>query len=739
MHCQKCQLVQRKETIEGKEAPPRNKVMELIQEADRSKWMVHSNHSIKCFTKGDIDKMTNSYRTCLGRGAFGEVYKGVLEDGSMVAVKRFIHNVKENFAKELIVHREINHKNVVRLIGCCEEENALMLVTEYVANGNLSDALHHDNLPIPLDIRLRVAVECAEALAYIHSHMYTRVIHGDIKPGNILLDSNFHAKLSDFGISRLANTDKTLHTENVIGSIGYMDPLFALDGRLTVKYDVYSFGVVLLELMARKKATTVVDNVNIVYAFTSALARGSGGVRWMFDAEIASKDNMKVVEGVAKIAGECVTMEREKRPEMIDVVERLRVLRQKASRQDQASQHSGLFSWARRNKTAPPASANIPANILPSGTSSKNSSKNAITFDTKISCSSSSVPPTPRTETEILESSNVRKFTFSELKGSTRNFRLDSMLGEGGFGSVYKGWMDERTLAPVKPGTGMIVAVKRLKLDSFQGHREWVDAVNYLGQLSHPNLVKLIGYCWEDEERLLVFEYMPRGSLEHHLFRRGSYFQPLPWNLRMKVALEAARGLGFLHGDQAKVIYLDFKTSNILLDSEYNAKLSDFGLAKDGPSGYTSYTIPTMLMGTTFTGTNGYAAPEYIATFMGTHGYAAPEYIATGHLTAKCDVYSYGVVLLELLSGQRALDKNRPPGQHRLVEWARPYITNKRRVSRFLDSQLDSQYCLPAAQKTAALALQCLSMDPQCRPGMDQVVTLLEGLQDTKSALKSGK
>jgi len=109
-----------------------------------------------------------------------------------------------------------------------------------------------------------------------------------------------------------------------------------------------------------------------------------------------------------------------------------------------------------------------------SGTSSKNSSKNAITFDTKISCSSSSVPPTPRTETEILESSNVRKFTFSELKGSTRNFRLDSVLGEGGFGSVYKGWMDERTLAPVKPGTGMIVAVKRLKLDSFQGHREWV-------------------------------------------------------------------------------------------------------------------------------------------------------------------------------------------------------------------------------------------------------------------------
>jgi len=113
----------------------------------------------------------------------------------------------------------------------------------------------------------------------MHSHMYTHVIHGDIKPANILLDGKFHAKLTDFGISRLVNTDKTLYTENVVGSIGYMDPSFARDGLLTSKSDVYSFGVVLLELIARKKAITVVDNVNIVSAFTNALARGTRGVR----------------------------------------------------------------------------------------------------------------------------------------------------------------------------------------------------------------------------------------------------------------------------------------------------------------------------------------------------------------------------------------------------------------------------------------------------------------------------
>ncbi|XP_050290903.1 probable serine/threonine-protein kinase PBL10 [Quercus robur] len=329
---------------------------------------------------------------------------------------------------------------------------------------------------------------------------------------------------------------------------------------------------------------------------------------------------------------------------------------------------------------------------------------------TSSKVSSFSVPQTPRSEGEILQATNVKSFSFAELKTSTRNFRPDSVLGEGGFGSVFKGWIDENTFAAAKPGTGIIIAVKRLNQESFQGHKEWLAEVNYLGQLSHPHLVKLIGYCLEDEHRLLVYEFMPRGSLENHLFRRGSYFQPLSWSLRLKVALGAAKGLAFLHSAETKVIYRDFKTSNILLDSSYNAKLSDFGLAKDGPTGDKSH-VSTRVMGT--------------------YGYAAPEYLATGHLTTRSDVYSYGVVLLEMLSGRRAVDKNRPSGEHNLVEWAKPYLANKRKIFRILDNRLEGQYTMDGAYKAATLALRCLSMEAKFRPTMDEVVTALEQLQES--------
>ncbi|XP_059669204.1 probable serine/threonine-protein kinase PBL10 [Cornus florida] len=174
---------------------------------------------------------------------------------------------------------------------------------------------------------------------------------------------------------------------------------------------------------------------------------------------------------------------------------------------------------------------------------------------------------TPLTEGEILETPNLMRFSFSQLQRSTMSFRPKSL-----FGDIFKGWIDENTFTAAKPGTSMVIAVEIL---DFSSHPEWLAEINYLGQLHHPNLVKLVRYCLE-EGRFLVHEFMPQGSLEYHLFRRPPYVELLSWNLRIKVTLGAAKGLAYLHGLEEKVIYKEFKSSNILFDSERETGSIDF-------------------------------------------------------------------------------------------------------------------------------------------------------------------
>ncbi|KAL6504179.1 putative serine/threonine-protein kinase pbl21 [Orobanche gracilis] len=233
----------------------------------------------------------------------------------------------------------------------------------------------------------------------------------------------------------------------------------------------------------------------------------------------------------------------------------------------------------------------------------------------------------------------ARSFTFNELATATKNFREANLIGEGGFGSVYKGCLE----------SGVIVAIKQLNLDGLQGNQEFIVEVLMLSSLHHPNLVNLIGYCTDGDQRLLVYEFMPMGSLENHLFDLEPGQKPLSWSTRLKIAVGAARGLEYLHCNASPpVIYRDLKSSNILLDNDYNVKLSDFGLAKLGPVGDNTH-VSTRVMGT--------------------YGYCAPEYAMSGKLTLKSDIYSFGVVLLELITGRKAIDFNRKPGEQNLVVW----------------------------------------------------------------------
>ncbi|CAL5188243.1 unnamed protein product [Lathyrus oleraceus] len=340
--------------------------------------------------------------------------------------------------------------------------------------------------------------------------------------------------------------------------------------------------------------------------------------------------------------------------------------------------------------------------------------------DSSSSCNKSKVWEMGNSESgKLLELSNLKVFSYGDLKIATKSFKSDALLGEGGFGKVYKGWLNAETLAPVKAGSGMMVAIKKMKPDSLQGVQEWQTEINFLERIYHPNLVKLLGYCRDDDEFLLVYEFMPRGSLENHLFRRNTNREPFSWKTRLRIAIDAARGLAFLHSSEKQVIYRDFKASNILLDGNYNAKISDFGLAIFGPSGGDSH-VTTRIMGT--------------------HGYAAPEYIATGHLYVKSDVYGFGVVLLEMLTGLQAHDSKRPSEQQNLVEWIKPSLPDKRKlISTIMDCRLEGQYSPKAALETAKLILKCLESDPRKRPSMNDVLETLEGIRAIKDRRKISK
>ncbi|CAM0885727.1 unnamed protein product [Alopecurus aequalis] len=280
---------------------------------------------IKIFKRGALKHILKSSNV-IGKGGFGEVYKGIVGD-DIVAVKKPINAStieNEQFANEVIIQSQVIHRNIVRLIGCCLEVDLPMLVYEFLSRGSLDDILHGNNMkPLNLVARLRIAAESADGLAYMHSKANTRILHGDVKPANILLDDDLVPKISDFGISRLIPRDKE-HTLQVIGDMSYMDPVYLQTGLLTEKSDVYSFGVVLLELISRKKATHS-DNYKLVNNFLEEHKKGKVSTE-LFDKEIAVESDLEILDNLAGLAVECLNLDVDQRPAMTEVAHRLLLL-----------------------------------------------------------------------------------------------------------------------------------------------------------------------------------------------------------------------------------------------------------------------------------------------------------------------------------------------------------------------------------------------------------------------------
>ncbi|CAN6331718.1 unnamed protein product [Urochloa humidicola] len=310
--------------------------------------------------------------------------------------------------------------------------------------------------------------------------------------------------------------------------------------------------------------------------------------------------------------------------------------------------------------------------------------------------------PSPRLNQCLSDISlgNSRFFSYEELYQITDGFSAEKLLGEGGFGSVYKGRLPD----------GTDVAIKRLKDGGGQGEREFQAEVEIISRVHHRHLVSLVGYCSYNNQRLLVYDFVPNDTLHYHLHGHG--MPVLEWSTRIKIAAGAARGIAYLHEDcHPRIIHRDIKSSNILLDNNFEAKVADFGLARLALD----------------------AATHVTTRVMGTFGYMAPEYASSGKLTERSDTFSFGVVLLELITGRKPVDALRPVGDESLVEWARPLLSralDTGKLEGLVDPRLEKKLNEAEMFRMIEAAAACVRHSASRRPRMSQVVRVLESLAD---------
>ncbi|KAL8105795.1 receptor protein kinase TMK1-like [Apium graveolens] len=302
----------------------------------------------------------------------------------------------------------------------------------------------------------------------------------------------------------------------------------------------------------------------------------------------------------------------------------------------------------------------------------------------------------------IVEAGNM-VISIQVLRNVTNNFSQDNILGKGGFGTVYKGELHD----------GTKIAVKRMEsgVMSEKGLDEFKSEIAVLTKVRHRHLVALLGYCLDGNERLLVFEYMPQGTLSSHLFHwKDEGLKPLEWTKRLIIALDVARGVEYLHGlAQQSFIHRDLKPSNILLGDDMRAKVADFGLVRLAPDGKASL----------------------VTRLAGTFGYLAPEYAVTGRVTTKIDVFSFGVILMELITGRKALDETQQEESVHLVPWFRRMHINKDTFRKAIDPTIDlDEESLASVSTIAELAGHCCAREPHQRPDMGHAVNVLSSLAE---------
>ncbi|KAJ9180996.1 hypothetical protein P3X46_009173 [Hevea brasiliensis] len=591
-----------------------------------------------------------SNNNLLGVGGFGTVYKGCLDD-KVVAIKklRFVKDEEpEEEPQEIKYLKRVSHRNLVNLIGYCSDGANKLLVLEFVPNKTLRHHLDGKGNVLEWATRMKIAVKSAYGLQYLHENC--KIIHRDVKSENILLDNNFEPKLADFSLAVfLPNIDNVGHITSVLRRKNvYADPEYA-KRKVSKKSDVYSFGVVLLELITGRKPLSESDSIVTWAKSRIEEVLYDKKYEGFVDLKLRGACDEREMQRMTYCAAACVYKPLNSRPNMKQIIE---ILEATTPLKERISLHGG----------------------------SRFDLQSVLGIESK-------------------QITSPRIFTYEELARATAHFSNKNLLGEGGFGIVFKGSLV----------TGEIVAIKKLKHVGEEQSKssEFEKVIMDMSHIRHRNLVKLIGYCIEEFNRLVVYEFVPNKSLGFHL--HGNIRMTMDWSTRMRIAMGVAKGLTYLHEwCQPKIIHGNIKVANILLDYSFEPKISDFGLSK----------------------MNVDLSNSYISRVNseGSSGYLAPEYINDRKLTDKCDVFSFGIVLLELITGKKAI-KNEGGFHNRLSTLAVPLIKralDKGDYNVIIDEKLQS-YNKDKMVRMIHCAASCVYKPADYRPQMSHIVQVLEG------------
>ncbi|GAV67679.1 Pkinase domain-containing protein/Pkinase_Tyr domain-containing protein [Cephalotus follicularis] len=676
----------------------------------------------------------------LGSGGFGKVYKAVLpSDGTAVAVKCLAEKgerFEKTFAAELVAVAHLRHRNLVRLRGWCVHDDELLLVYDYMPNRSLDRVLFRrpENMkvvPLDWDMRRKIVGGLAAALFYLHEQLETQIIHRDVKTSNVMLDSHYNARLGDFGLARWLEHEleyqirtpsaknhqfRLAESSRIGGTIGYLPPeSFQKKSVATAKSDVFSFGIVVLEVVSGRRAVDLScsDGQMILLDWIRRLSDEGkllqAGDNRLTDGSYSLSD----MERLIHIGLLCTLHNPQQRPNMKWVVEAL------------SGNNSSKLPVVPSFQSHPLyISLSSPTNSSTSNTSTSRTTTTASTNTTVTSASSCYVTATGETIYATAEFGNEdfclsnsrsqqrtnffmvetpREISYKEIISATNNFSDSQRVAELDFGTAYHGFLDNCHR----------VLIKRLGMTKCPALRtRFSNELQNLARLRHRNLVQLRGWCTEQGEMLVVYDYSANHLLSHLLFHHDNRIghSILQWHYRYNIVKSLASAIQYLHEEwDEQVIHRSITSSAVILDSDMNPRLSSFALAE-------------------FLSRNDHdhhAATIKNKSVCGIFGYMAPEYLESGEATPMADVYSFGVVVLEVVSGQMAVDFRRP--EVLLIKRVQEFEAQNRPLEELVDIRLNGEYNHRELMRLVKLGIVCTCSNPGLRPGIRQIVRILDG------------